>query len=54
MRANNDLLLEALFARTARQITEIAMLRKSAFLSFSSSLISRLLSLTRKASCSTS
>jgi hypothetical protein len=54
MRARNDLLLEALFVRTAKQITEIAMLRKSALLPFSSSPISRILSLSRKASCRTS
>jgi hypothetical protein len=54
MRAKNDLLLEALVVRSARKITEIAMLRKSALLPFSSSPISRILSLTRKASCRTS
>jgi hypothetical protein len=54
MRAKNDLLPEALFVQSAKQITEIAMPRKSALLSLSSSLISRVLSLTRKASCSRS
>jgi hypothetical protein len=53
MRASDDLLLEVLFARPARQITEIAMLRKFALLSFSNSPISRVPSLTRKASCQT-